>query len=357
MRLSHLEAFRPVCLHCRQTKGAENLLALTWSDGETGGHILWGILGCAVCGMEYPIVDGVPFLVPDLRAHIGSALHLLLARDGLPAPIEALLGDAAGPGSMLDSVRQSVSSYAWDHYGDRDPDEPPGPAKPGAVLRCLEAGLSHLPRKSAARVIDLGCGPGRTSFALAERTGGLVLGIDLHVPLIRFAARVLRNGQVDYPRRRIGLVYDRHAFPVAFPDSARVDFWAADAAALPLPEGQTDLAVGLNLLDCLGAPAQGLTSIGRVLCDGASAILAMPYDWSGGTTPVENWVGGHSQRGPHGGAAEPLLRMLLEDGPGSASALSLVADVPDVPWHVRMHERSIMQYSSHLVVARRKSRV
>jgi SAM-dependent methyltransferase len=335
----------------------ENALALAWSDGETGGHVVWGILGCAACGMEYPIIDGVPFLVADLRAHLGNALHLLLARDELPAPIEGLLGDAAGPGSMLDVVRQSVSSYAWDHYGDLDPEEPPGPAKPGAVVRCLEAGLAHLPQRAVRRVIDLGCGPGRTSFALAERTGALVLGVDLHVSLIRFAARVLRNGRVAYPRRRIGLVYDRRDFPVDLPEREKVDFWAADAAALPFPEDHADLAVGLNLLDCLGAPAQGLASIGRVLGDGASAILAMPYDWSAGATPVENWVGGHSQRGPHGGAAEPLLRMLLEGGAGSASGLALVAEVPDVPWHVRMHERSVMQYSSHLVVARRKPRV
>ncbi len=304
MRITHLEAFRPICLHCRQTKGAQNALALTWSDGEVDGHVLWGIFGCAACGMEYPIVDGVPYLVPDLRANIGRSLHLLMAGDAMPGPIEGLLGDAAGPGSLLDSIRQSTSSYAWDHYGDLDPDEAPGLAEPGAVLRCLDAGLSRLPRKPSGLTLDLGCGPGRTSFALAEKTGGLVLGIDLHIPLVRFAAKVLRTGRVDYPRRRIGLVYDRRAFPVDLPGRAQVDFWAADAAALPLPDGQCDLAVGMNLFDCLGAPAEGLVSVGRVLRDGASAILAMPYDWSGATTPVENWVGGHSQRGPHGGAAE-----------------------------------------------------
>jgi hypothetical protein len=48
--------------------------------------------------------------------------------------------------------------------------------------------------------------------------------------------------------------------------------------------------------------------------------------------------------------------MLLDGGAGSASGLALTAEVADVPWHVRMHERSVMQYSSHLVVARRKPR-
>jgi SAM-dependent methyltransferase/uncharacterized protein YbaR (Trm112 family) len=353
MRLAHLDAFRPICLHCRRTAKAETRLALTWSEPAVDGHVIWGILGCAACGMEYPIVDGVPFLVPDLRAYVAQALPLLMARDTMPAAVESLLGDAAGPGSALDSVRQSVSSYAWDHYGDLDPQET-SPAQPGAVLRCLDAGWALLPQPPAGPVLDLGCGPGRTSFALAQRTGGLVLGVDLHAPLIRLAAHILRDGRIDYPRRRIGLVYDRRTFPVDLPGRDRVDFWAADAAALPFPDASCGLAVGLNLIDCLGAPATGLAAIGGVLADGAPTILATPYDWSGVTTPVENWIGGHSQRGPHGGAAEPLLRMLLQGD--AASGLTLLAEIDDAPWQVRMHERAVMRYASHLIVARRQAR-
>ncbi len=356
MRIAHFEAFRPICLHCRQSTQSQNALALTWSQDEADGHVLWGILGCAACGMEYPIVEGVPILVADLRANIGRSLHLLLMRGDIPPMVESLLGDAAGPGSMLDAVRQSVSSYAWDHYGDLDPEEEEGDDTPGAVRRCIEAGLALLPDPPEGPALDLGCGPGRATFTLAAHTGGLVLGIDLNLPLVQFAARTLRTGRVDYPRRRIGMVYDRRAFPVDLAGTERVDFWAADAAALPLADASCGLVAGLNLLDCLGAPGEGLASIGRVLRDGGIAILATPYDWSGTTTPVENWIGGHSQRGPHGGAAEPLLRGLLGPDGRAGSGLEALAEIERVPWHVRMHARSTMRYASHLVAARRLRR-
>ena len=224
------------------------------------------------------------------------------------------------------------------------------------MSRCLDAGLARLPAKPAGPIVDLGCGPGRSSFDLAARTDELVLGIDLHVALARFAARTLRSGRVDYPRRRIGLVYERRSFPLDLQGTERVDFWAADAAALPLPDASCNLAVGLNLLDCLGTPTEGLSSIGRVLRDGGAAILATPYDWSAAATPVENWLGGHSQRGAHAGAAEPLLRMLMAGDERTACGLAMVADVEDIPWQVRLHERATMRYSSHMVVAQRMRR-
>jgi len=98
-----------------------------------------------------------------------------------------------------------------------------------------------------------------------------------------------------------------------------------------------------------------LNDIGRVLENSGLALLALPYDWTATVTPVENWLGGHSQRGPHGGAAEPLLRRLLTVEGGSAG-LELVTEVASVPWHVRLHDRSVMYYDSHLVVARRVAR-
>jgi SAM-dependent methyltransferase len=203
-------------------------------------------------------------------------------------------------------------------------------------------------------VLDVGCSVGRAAFELARRTDGLVLGVDVNFAMLRLAAGVLCRGVVRYPRRRVGLVYDRREFPVQFENAATVDFWACDATALPFTDCTFAAAVGLNVLDCVASPLDLLGSMGRVLRPDAPLVLCTPYDWSGAATPPEAWIGGHSQRGATRGAAEPVLRALLTPGahPASVAGLRLEAEINDLPWHVRLHDRGTMAYRTHLVVAR-----
>src|SRR5260370_11265467 len=176
------------------------------------------------------------------------------------------------------------------------------------MRRCVEPGgaeacgpSSSLP---AGPVIDAGCSVGRSSFALAERADGLVLGVDLNFAMLRLASEVLRLGTVCYPRRRVGLVYERREFPARFARSENVDFWACDVSALPFPPGTFGLAVSMNVLDCVSGPRELLVSLGRVLKTGGKAVLTCPYDWSSSATPVEGWLGGHSQQSPPPGSRQ-----------------------------------------------------
>ena len=192
----------------------------------------------------------------------------------------------------------------------------------------------------------LGCGAGRTTFDLAARhPEALVLGIDVNLALLRLAHGAMR-GRICYPRRRIGLVYDRRAFAVDLPAAARVDFWACDAAALPFEPGAAALIAALNLLDCVPDPAALLAALGTALRPGGRLLLATPYDWATRATQVEGWIGGHSQRGEDGGAAEPRLRALLGD-------LRVLGEVAAFPWATRLHARSAVAYRSHLLAAQR----
>lgn len=51
-------------LACPLCKGALTLAAAR----EEGGEVVQGTLHCATCGEDYPIVDGIPNLLPpDLR--------------------------------------------------------------------------------------------------------------------------------------------------------------------------------------------------------------------------------------------------------------------------------------------------
>jgi SAM-dependent methyltransferase/uncharacterized protein YbaR (Trm112 family) len=350
MQRRHFHAFQPVCPVCLCAGAGNQPLQLAAIFAEQDNDILQGILHCTseTCRHEYPILDGIPILTPTLRRHLSDRAVELLVRTDISPDLESLIGDAIGPDSWFDVLRQTLSTYAWDSYADQDPAEPPTNPRPGAARACLTELLRlSPPAPTTALALDLGCAAGGTSFALAAALPNtLVLGLDMNLALLRLA-RSAAAGTVSYPRRRVGLVYDRRYFPVSFPAAQNVDFWACDATCLPFTPHQADLAIGLNLLDCVPDPPALLVSLAQILRPNAQALLATPYDWSTRATQPEAWLGGHSQRGPHAGAAEPLLHQLL-----TSLGWHLTAETLHFPWHTRLHDRSTVQYDAHLLALR-----
>ncbi|MGE4298167.1 MAG: methyltransferase domain-containing protein [Desulfovibrionaceae bacterium] len=364
MRRLHFETLRPLCPQCLRDKAEAHHLECATVLREEADTVIEGVLTCPspACRAEYPIIDGIPVIVADLRAFLTQNALALLCRDDLTPATQSLLGDCFGPGSAYDSSRHYLSAYAHDHYGDLAPasqDAPPdgartGHAPPGSMLRLLAAGLDAAGTPAPGPVLDAGCSVGRSSFALAERLGTPVLGVDLNLDMLRFAQRVLLRGVVRHPLRRVGLVYDARDVPASFAAAPLVDFWAMDATQLPLPDATFALATSCNLLDCVASPCDHLRALGRVLAPGAAAVVATPFDWSGGATPVEAWLGGHSQRGPGAGDSARMLRGLFAPhGLLAADGLSLEREVADQPWAVRLHDRAVMHYLAHIAVVRK----
>jgi SAM-dependent methyltransferase len=353
VRRRHFETLRPICPRCRGQGLGDHPLRLAAVFAETDEDVLSGVLHCpdAACLREFPILDGIPLLVPDMQRYVADNLFYLNARDDLPPALASLIGDCAGSGSVFDVGRQHLSIYAWDGFAEFDPDEARGGIEPGAVARCLGRALGLIGGSPGSPAIDVGCAVGRSTLELANHVDGLVLGVDLSIPMLRLAREVLRDGIVRYPRRRVGVVYDVREFPVSFAGSERVDFWACDALALPFADGAFAQAVALNVLDCVASPLDLLTGLARVLRSGSSALLATPYDWSPGATAAPAWIGGHSQRGDERGASEPLLRRLLRGGghPLEIRELRLVRETEHFPWHARLHDRAIVSYDVHVL--------
>lgn len=312
MRFEHFAAFAPVCPVCRAAPVRIDRVAR--ADAE---RVLDATLVCPdpACAAVYPVLDGIPVLTADARAVIAGGVLSVVGRDDLSELADALIADACGPGSAVDAVRQQLSSYAWDHYAEFDPDEPPGDPRPGAAARLLARGLA-LAGPVTGPALDMGCSAGRTTFELAAATGGLALGIDLNLAKLRLAATVARTGWVRYPRRRVGGLHDRREFAVPV-DRSRVDFWACDAAALPLPAGRFGAVLSLNVLDSTPSPAGHLHAAAAALAPGGTLLLGCPYDWS------------------------------------AAAGLGIKSEQPDVPWHVRLHARAWMEYRVHLIAAGR----
>lgn len=323
---------------------------------ESENDIDEGILVCSNrnCLSEFPIIHGIPIIVADVRSFISQNILSILSDMELSEPMESLVGDCCGPGSAFDMVRQYVGTYAFDHYGDLDPGVIPGNgAEAGSAVRVLEKGLSGVRGKLTGPVIDIGCAVGRTTFSLADWSPDIVVGVDLNFTMLKTAQNVLQKGIVRYPLRRCGIVYNRRTFPVFFKNAKRVDFWACEAASLGF-NARFSMAASIHVLDCVNNPYEHLRTVTGLLKPDATAIFATPYDWSVSATPVESWIGGHSQRSDTFGSPEVFVRNLLTEGkhPYSIPGFEIVEEMDNIPWTVRLHDRSVMHYKVHLFLIR-----
>ena len=396
MKRLHFETLRPICPACKLARLGNGIaqrdpdpehdpdppLELGWIAREVGDSIEEGALYCTStrCRAEYPIVDGLPVLVPDPRAFIAENIFHFLAREDLDGRVEALLGECCGPGSALDSTRLHLSTYAWDHYGEFDPEEPrTSEPRPGSIvdvwrrLRDLarastpsleSPAVAHESQAVASRrhggggepperVLEIGCSVGRIVFEEAQE-GSVVLGIDTNVSMLRLAQRAARTGSIAYPRRRQGLLYDRREFPLPFPDRKRIDFWIGDGTVLPFSEERFRRVIALNVLDATPAPLDLLRSMSSALEDGGELLLATPFDWSGAVTPPPAWIGGHSARAAGHGSGPSILRALLTPGahPVSLGQVHVLGEIERLRWTLRTHERSMTEYQLYGLAAR-----
>lgn len=326
MKLSHFERLAPICAACR--KGT---LVLSKVEKGTPRELEEGLLECPECRHLFPVIDGIPVLARDLRRVLSEQVLGLLQRTDLSETSLGLIGEACGSGSVFDSTRQHISSYSHGHWED------------GGVVRILEAGLARA-RAVDGPILDVGCSVGGTTLHLASR--GPVVGVDINLSMLRAARRFLREGRVTYARRVSGLIYEERDLPIDVSRAADVDFWCADALALPFRAGTFGLVSSLNLLDCVPSPLELLRGLSEVMKAGGAAIVGTPFDWAPTATPVEQWLGGHSRhKGPE------VVRALA--GSEQLRELRVEAEEDGLEWPVRLHERAEMRYRVALFVLRK----
>ena len=247
---------------------------------------------------------------------------------------------------VYDNNRHYLSAYVDGHYRDKDLQlgDDVGDAP---VTRFLDGARL----KADGPLLDVGCSVGRASFELGSTfPNELVLGVDLNFTMLRFARALKTQSRLSYPRKRVGVVYDEHqiSFPAA-QETANVDFWACDACALPFENNLFGQILSLNVLDCVPSPTMHLTEILRLLSPGAQAHLATPFDWSAPVTPMNAWLGGHSQHNEWRGESSEILFETLKVLRDSEAHSLAIQDQRDIAWEVRIHERNTARYQSLLV--------
>jgi SAM-dependent methyltransferase len=131
----------------------------------------------------------------------------------------------------------------------------------GSLFARIAADVAAL-APDGARVLEVGCGPGRLSIRLARQHGLDVTGLDLDPAMVeRARANAHRPGNGDEPRP---------------------SFLVGDVASLAFPDASFDLVVSTLSMHHWADPNAGLAEIGRVLRPGARALV---WDLRPGVVP------------------------------------------------------------------------
>lgn len=126
----------------------------------------------------------------------------------------------------------------------------------GSLFRSIATDVAAVAEATApdgARVLEVGCGPGRLSIQLARQHGLDVTGLDLDPAMIE-RARANSDHAGDG-------------------DERGSSFLVGDVASLPFPDGSFDLIVSTLSMHHWADPEAGLAEIGRVLRSGGRALV------------------------------------------------------------------------------------
>ncbi|CAH1662004.1 class I SAM-dependent methyltransferase [Chelatococcus asaccharovorans] len=372
MRLAHFETLSPRCPSClmqwrKDVAGPPPAPLRLLQDGQRADDdVLAGLIRCPECAAGYPIIEGLPILLPDPARFMADHLVYGLLPQRWPNELQAWFGEAFAQSGWFPAMQRHLSVYGWDHYGGGEvaaarpeagggPDVGGGPdarGGSGGVLQCLAAGLAGVEALPAGAALDAGCAAGRATFALAARTEGLVLGIDINIPLLRLARQALTESAVTYPLRDIGSRFRMQTVPVSFPGRERVDFWVADVHHPPFLPASFAFLAALNLLDCLANPAQALAALREMLGDSSLAVVSLPYDWSDAATPAGASSGARDRSFAAASDAEALLRQHI-----AALGWHIRHEASHHPWYLRIHRRSTICYDNHVLLLAGPGRV
>lgn len=209
--------------------------------------------------LEQQAVSGILEVDAEHRFRLPAAHAEVLVHPTsltLMAPIARMVTAAFGRLPALAAAYRTGEGLGWEHYG---PDMREGQAtlnRPafthllGQVwLPAIEGLHDRLLADPPARVVDIGCGEGWSTIAMARAyPTARFVGIDLDEPSIEAARRHARAAGVE----------------------DRVSFHHDDAAGLA---GSFDAAIIIEALHDMANPVPALASVGASLVEGGSIIV------------------------------------------------------------------------------------
>jgi SAM-dependent methyltransferase/uncharacterized protein YbaR (Trm112 family) len=350
------EAFDQIELFCPRCRrpGPDHIIQSELEMGDIlawdGDFILEGFLICTnpQCRFRYPILNGVPIIVKDLKGWVESSQSSLTNITGNYSGMQIWLADLVKSGAQARTEQAVSSAYLDFHYGDME--DAPAPIRSIADPASYWQTMNDMAQPSRSDhnmlAIDIGCSVGRFTFDLA-RLYSLAIGIDTNFAPVSLAACFQRNKQVVYERKIHGNVYKEYA--KAYVPPRNVLFMVADALDPPFRAQYFDFVAALNVLDSIRIPLMLIGQIDALLKPGGELLLSSPYEWNADICNPSEWLESDESDGP------AMVRLIFEGKMFKEMGLrfSVLQEQMDVPWILRNHRRYWNLFFVHLLKLRK----
>lgn len=333
---------------------------LTLETKETSADVRAGMLVCASCESDFPILAGVAILAMDwptyLLEHVKGVSRTVSDAE-LPKEIRKAFAEAREE-IETEHIEEDIEAervnalYVATHWlGTREtPWWHPKVGTPSPYIdSMIRAHWDHGPlavvadwigKRGKPSVLEVGCGVG----GLSARVGGPYLGIDQSFASVALARHLSfgaeYKGDVKIPGDLLSGAVSREVdIKPSVKADGRVDFIVGDLSAAPVKEGDWDCVVALNAMDMLEDPSVLPKMQAALLKKGGVAIQSCPYIW-------------------HEGVAANLRADTKEQDSARAARIlferenfKISQEIDHVPWVFFKHSRQVELYSVHVFEA------
>lgn len=211
---------------------------------SSSGETMEGLLTCNKCGRAYPIIGGIPRLLPDdLRSSL-LKYHGDFFDRYPQARLAALPRGASAPDEFARNKQKTYSSFSFQRIELKPPD-----------VRFAKDWMEHFDRRikpltgrdlSGKLGLDAGCGFGRHLYCASSYDAEMV-GIDL-------SEGVQRAFEANWGNPRVHVVQ-------------------GDIYRMPFRPGSFDFAISFGVLHHLPDPRKGFQSVTRAVREGGDVAI------------------------------------------------------------------------------------